>query len=156
MQNANPPMKKIVFEVLVARMFTVLGHVFQDKFQSRLLIDFFSIWGGLGAPFWDLWVDFSALHFSITFSSKGFFSVGPELGAPGAHHRRGGNWEACGNIWKHLEASGKHLEEHLEASGWPGWLWEARGGLGRKMHHNHAVLLSKMARATVSCRRAQL
>ena len=39
-------------------MFTVLGHVFQDKFQSGLFIDFFSIWGGLGAQFSYLWFHF--------------------------------------------------------------------------------------------------
>ena len=81
-------------------MFTVLGHVFQDKFQSGLFIDFFSIWGGLGAQFSDLWVDFLTSVFQTSKNSKGFFSCGPESEAPGTHLREGGNWEASGGIWK--------------------------------------------------------
>ena len=51
-------------------MFTVLGHVFQDKFQSGLFIDFFSIWGGLGAQFSDLWVDFLTSVFQTSEIAK--------------------------------------------------------------------------------------
>ena len=51
-------------------MFTVLGHVFQDKFQSGLFIDFFSIWGGLGIQFWDLWSHFLQSNFETSEIAK--------------------------------------------------------------------------------------
>ena len=40
-----------------------------------------------------------------------------------------------------------------EVSERPGWPWEARRVIGRKMCQHHLILLSKVARPSVWCRR---
>ena len=52
LENATPPMRKQNFSGSECKDFHVFTIFFQDKFQHRLLIDIFSILGGLETKFW--------------------------------------------------------------------------------------------------------